>query len=73
MSHYEEMTKDIDRLNKSNRMNFVQWMIWGVTKITLLTARILDNVEEMNRKADDDDKDIFKLIAKAGLKYEDLI
>jgi len=52
MSNYETIIKDIERLNESKSMDFNQWMIWGITQITLLTAMILDNLENMEHKAE---------------------
>ena len=50
MSHYETIIKDIERLNDSKSMDFNHWMIWGITQITLMTAMILDNVENIERE-----------------------
>ena len=54
MSHYETIIKDIERLNDSKSMDFNQWMIWGITQITLMTAMILDNVENMEHISDEE-------------------
>ena len=56
MSNYETIIKDIERLNDSKSMDFNQWMIWGITQTTLLTAMILDNLENMKHKAESEGK-----------------
>jgi hypothetical protein len=47
MTNLEKIIKDIERLNESKSMDFNEWMMWGMTQITLMTAMILDNVENM--------------------------
>ena len=45
MTNEENILADIERLNETHSMDFKQWMIWGITQIVLMTARILDNAE----------------------------
>ena len=52
MSHYDAIIEDVKRLNDSKTMNFEEWMMWGITKITLLTALILDNIENMDKQSE---------------------
>ena len=47
MTNFETIIKDIERLNESKTMDFNEWMIWGITQIAIMTAMILDNVENM--------------------------
>lgn len=52
MTNEQTLLKDIERLNETHTMDFKQWMIWGITQVALYSARILDNVENMNHAND---------------------
>ena len=43
---------DIQQHNDAKDMNFEKWMMWGITQIAIMTAMILDNLENIERKAE---------------------
>jgi len=50
MSNKDTILMDIQQHNDAHDMDFKKWMIWGITQITLMTAMILDNVENIERE-----------------------
>ena len=56
MSNKDAILKDIQQHNDAGDMDFNKWMMWGITQIAVMTAMILDNVENMEHKAESEDK-----------------
>lgn len=56
MTYKESILKDIQNHNDAGDMDFNKWMMWGITQIAVMTAMILDNVENMKHKAESEDK-----------------
>ena len=54
MTNVETILNEIESLNESHSMDFKQWMIWGITKVAITSALILDNIENMNGRAKDE-------------------
>lgn len=52
MTHKETILMDIINNNDAGNMDFNKWMMWGITQIAVMTATILDNVENMEHKAE---------------------
>lgn len=57
MTHKETILMDIINHNDAGDMDFNNWMMWGITQIAVMTAMILDNVENMKHKAESEDKE----------------
>lgn len=55
MSNKDTVLKDMQRHNDANDMDFKKWMMWGITQIAVMTAMILDNVENIEHKAESED------------------
>lgn len=55
MSNKDAILKDIQQHNYAGDMDFNKWMMWGITQIAVMTAMILDNMENMERKAESGD------------------
>ena len=50
MSNKDLILKDIENHNDAHDMDFKKWVMWGITQIAVMTAMILDNVENINRE-----------------------
>lgn len=55
MSNKDTIIMDIQQHNDAQDMSFEKWMIWGITQISIMTAMILDNVENMEHKAESEE------------------
>lgn len=55
MTHKETILMDIINHNDAGDMDFNKWMMWGITQIAVMTATILDNVENMEHKAESEE------------------
>jgi hypothetical protein len=55
MSHKDTILMDIQQHNDAHDMDFKKWMIWGITQVAIMTAMILDNVENMDHKAESEE------------------
>jgi hypothetical protein len=55
MTNKETILMDIQNHNDAGDMDFNKWMMWGITQIAIMTAMILDNVENMDHKAESED------------------
>ena len=58
MTNKDTILMDIQQHNEANDMDFKKWMIWGITQIAVMTAMILDNVENMDREPKAESEDI---------------
>lgn len=56
MSNKDTILMDIQQHNDAKDMNFEKWMMWGITQIAVMTAMILDNLENIEHKAESEDK-----------------
>lgn len=52
MSNKDALLKDIQQHNDAQDMNFEKWMIWGITQTAIIAAMILDNLENIEHKAE---------------------
>lgn len=52
MKNKDAILMDIQQHNDTKDMTFEKWMIWGITKVAVMTAMILDNVENMKYKSE---------------------
>lgn len=59
MTNKESIIKDIQKYNDAGNMNFKEWMLWGITQLAIMTAMILDNVENMEHKPKTDMREKF--------------
>ena len=56
MSNKDIILMAIRKHNDAKDMDFKDWMMWGITQIVLMTAMILDNVENMEHKGESEGK-----------------
>lgn len=52
MTNKDTILMDIQLHNDAGDMDFNKWVIWGITQIAVMTAMILDNLENMEHKAE---------------------
>lgn len=52
MKNKDTILMDIQQHNDTEDMNFEKWMICGITQVAVMTAMILDNVENMKYKSE---------------------
>lgn len=55
MSHKDTILKDIQQHNDAKDMDFNKWMMWGITQTAIMTAMILDHMENMDHKAESEE------------------
>lgn len=55
MTNKDTVIMDIQQRNDAKDMNFEKWMIWGITQVAIMTAMILDNLENMEHKAESEE------------------
>ena len=56
MSNKDAILMDIQQRNEAKDMDFERWMMWGITQIAVMTAMILDNLENMEHKAESEER-----------------
>lgn len=56
MNSKDAILKDIQQHNDAKDMDFERWMMWGITQIALMTAMILDNLENIEHKVEGGEK-----------------
>ena len=52
MTNRDTILMDIQQHNDVKGMDFEKWMIWGITQVAIMTATILDNLENIEHKAE---------------------
>ena len=55
MKNKDAILMDIQQHNDIEDMTFEKWMIWGITQVAVMTAMILDNVENMKYKSESEE------------------
>ncbi len=57
MTNKDKILEDIQRHNDAHDMDFKMWMMWGITQITVMTAMILDKIENIDHNTESEVKD----------------
>ena len=57
MTNKDTILMDIQQHNDAHDMDFERWMVWGITQVAVMTAMILDNLENIEHKAEREDRE----------------